>query len=60
MDAARDVEAALTWEMALTASTRGIRAVAEAAFIPGGPSVSELETRYAELEAATRAKAHAA
>jgi hypothetical protein len=60
MEAARDIEAALTWEMARAAASRGAMAVAQAAFIPGGPTVDELQQRYEELEAATRARAHAA
>jgi hypothetical protein len=60
MDAARDVEAALTWEMAVTAASRGTQAVAEMAHIPGGPPVEELQHRYEELEAAALAKPHAA
>jgi hypothetical protein len=60
MDAARDAEAQLTYEMACVAASRGAMAVAQAAFIPGGPSVETLQRRYEELEAATRAKDRAA
>jgi hypothetical protein len=57
IEAMRDAEAQLTWEMAVTAASRGTRAVAEAAFIPGGPPVEEIQRRYEDLE--TRSRAHA-
>jgi hypothetical protein len=60
MNAARDIEAQLTYEMARVAASRGATAVAEAAHVPGGPSVEAIRHRYEQLEAATRAKTRAA
>jgi hypothetical protein len=60
MTGARQIEAEATWQMAVTASLQGTRAVAEAAFTPGGPSVDEIETHYRNLQARTRAEAPAA
>jgi hypothetical protein len=60
MAAARDAEAQATYEMAIVAATRGTRAVAEAAFIPGGPPVEDIQATYEQLQAETRSKAKAA
>ena len=36
------------------AATQGTRAVAEAAYVPGGPSVAELEAAYTRLRDASQ------
>jgi hypothetical protein len=57
MAGARRIEAEATWQMAVTASLYGTHAVAEAAFVPGGPSVDEIEQHYRDLQARTRVSA---
>ena len=58
--AARDAEAQATYEMAIVAATRGTRAVAEAAFIPGGPTIEDIQAIYEQLQTETRSQARAA
>jgi hypothetical protein len=54
MAGARRLESGATWDLAVTASQQGTGAVAEAAFVPGGPPVGDLQAAYEDLQAATR------
>lgn len=53
----REMTGAASWDVAVTASLHGTRAVAEAAYVPGGPSAEEIQAHYENLQARTRAKA---
>jgi hypothetical protein len=50
----REMAGAASWQVAVMAAQQGVRAVAEAAYVPGGPSVDEIEAHYRALQAQTR------
>jgi hypothetical protein len=54
MAALRRAEADATWQLAVTAAQQGTGAVAAAAFVPGGPPVSDLQAAYERLQDRTR------